>query len=254
MQYLGDVWVNWFEGEENGYNVCEFHEWRKDDTIELLDQVPLLKIESTLFHLIENDLQDLPAALLEDVHNKSYIRKNNQRNQIEYCFVATDGERIIAVDTMGYRIPVRKSRLIPRQEQAVFEKMKTEETKRYDYEPGMQSKKFHILSPEPRLMQGLTRRERRLKQLLFMALDQLYTTGNTAEMRYWYTEWVPKKYFEIQTMDFDTAWRKLYDEVKHGWSARHENICEHLIKGQPYFENIWETEHGKRVNEQQNHG
>ncbi|HEX6923002.1 MAG TPA: DUF3603 domain-containing protein, partial [Bacillales bacterium] len=31
MQYLGDVWVNWFEGEENGYNVCDFHEWRKDD-------------------------------------------------------------------------------------------------------------------------------------------------------------------------------------------------------------------------------
>lgn len=254
MQYLGDVWVNWFEGEENGYNVCEFHEWRKDDTIELLDQVPLLKIDAALFHLIENDLQDLPAALLEDVHNKSYIRKNNQRNQIEYCFVATDGERIIAVDTMGYRIPVRKSRLIPRQEQAVFEKMKNEETKYYDYEAGMQSKKFHILSPDPRWMRGLTRRERRLKQLLFMALDQLYTTGNTAEMRYWYTEWVPKKYFEIQTMDFDTAWHKLYDEIKHGWSERHEDICEHLIKGQPYFENIWETEHGKRVNEQQNHG
>ena len=24
MLYLHDVWVNWFEGEENGYNVCHF--------------------------------------------------------------------------------------------------------------------------------------------------------------------------------------------------------------------------------------
>ncbi|MCT4572190.1 DUF3603 domain-containing protein, partial [Bacillus thuringiensis] len=48
MLYLHDVWVNWFEGEENGYNVCHFYEWRKDDTIELLDQVPLLKVDATL--------------------------------------------------------------------------------------------------------------------------------------------------------------------------------------------------------------
>lgn len=24
MLYLHDVWVNWFEGEENGYSVCYF--------------------------------------------------------------------------------------------------------------------------------------------------------------------------------------------------------------------------------------
>ena len=35
MLFLHDVWVNWFEGEENGYNVCHFHEWRKEDTVEL---------------------------------------------------------------------------------------------------------------------------------------------------------------------------------------------------------------------------
>ena len=51
MMYLHDVWVNWFEGEENGYNVCYFHEWRKDDSVELLDQVPLLKIDPVLYYL-----------------------------------------------------------------------------------------------------------------------------------------------------------------------------------------------------------
>lgn len=252
MQYLGDVWVNWFEGEENGYNVCEFHEWRKDDTIELLDQVPVLKIESPLLYVIENDLQELPGALLNDIHNKSYIRKNNQRKPIEYCFIATDGERILAVDTMGYHIPVRKSRLIPRQEQTVFDKVKNENVLRYEYETD-HGKEFHILSPAPRLMHGLTRRERQMKQLLLMALDQLYASGNTAEVRYWYTEWVPKKYFDIQEMDFETAWHALYEEVQQGWSGHHEDICRRIVKGQPYFENLWELENGTRVNEQQNH-
>lgn len=250
MQYMGDVWVNWFEGEENGYNVCAFHEWRKDDFIELLDQVPVLKMESTLFDQIENDLSELPEALLQDVHNKSYIRKDNQRKVIEYGFVATDGEKIIAVDTMGYKIPVRKSRLVPRQEQSLFEKIKQESTQHYGYGEDQRVKEYHILSPDPRWMRGLTRRERQLKQLLFMALDQLYASGSTAEVRYWYTEWVPKKYFEIQAMDFETAWKQLYDEAKQGWSEHHYEICRRLVKGQPYFENIWELETDKSANKQ----
>ena len=69
MLYLHDVWVNWFEGEENGYNVCHFYEWRKDDTIELLDQVPLLKVDGTLYHYIENEFFVFVQKMLEDVMN-----------------------------------------------------------------------------------------------------------------------------------------------------------------------------------------
>jgi hypothetical protein len=119
MLYLHDVWVNWFEGEENGYNVCHFHEWRKDDGVELLDQAPLLKVEPILFNYIENDLSELPQQLLDDIFQKAYLRKNHERVQLEYCFVVTDGVGILAVDTIGYSIPIRKSRLIPRQEQLV---------------------------------------------------------------------------------------------------------------------------------------
>ena len=124
MLYLHDVWVNWFEGEENGYNVCYFHEWRKDDGVELLDQVPLLKIDTVLFNYIENDLAELPQQLLDDIYQKAFLRKNHERSQLEYCFVVSDGKGILAVDTIGYSIPIRKSRLIPRQEQLAFEMWK----------------------------------------------------------------------------------------------------------------------------------
>jgi Protein of unknown function (DUF3603) len=248
MLYLRDVWVNWFEGEENGYNVCEFHEWRKDDYIELLDQVPIIKIESTLFHYIENDLNDLPDALLEEVHQKAYVRKNNQRVQLEHCFIITDEKKSLIVDTMGYRIPIRKSRLIPRQEQLVFEMAEQTETKVYAFSAKQMSKEYHILSPNPDSMRGLTRKERQLKQLLFMALDQLHSTKNVAEMRYWCTEWMPEQYGKIQRMDFDEAWDALYCELKSGWSKQHLDMCERLVKGQPYFEKIWELENGTHVN------
>jgi hypothetical protein len=248
MLYLHDVWVNWFEGEENGYNVCHFHEWRKDDGVELLDQVPLLKVEPLLFDYIENDLSELPQQLLDDIYQKAYLRKNHERIQMDYCFVVTDGTGILAVDTIGYNIPIRKSRLIPRQEQLVYEMISQHEAKTYHFYSQPKTKDFHILSPEPDLMRGLTRKERQLKQLLFMALDQLLTSNNQAEVRYWYTEWCPEQYSTIQEMNFEEAWEQLFEETKYGWSKRHETFCENLIKGQPFFEKLWEMEHGPKVN------
>jgi hypothetical protein len=248
MLYLHDVWVNWFEGEENGYNVCQFHEWRKDDVVELLDQVPLIKVEPILFNYIENDLSELPQQLLDDIFQKAYLRKNHERVQLDYCFVVTDGEGILAVDTIGYNIPIRKSRLIPRQEQLVFEMTSTHEANRFYFSHATQVKDFHILSPEPRLMKGLTRKERQLKQILFMALDQLHTSNNEAEVRYWFTEWCPEQYSTIQALNFEQAWEQLFEETKGGWSKKHETFCENLIKGQPFFEKLWEMEHGPKVN------
>jgi hypothetical protein len=248
MLYLHDVWVNWFEGEENGYNVCHFHEWRKDDGVELLDQVPLLKIEPILFNYIENDLSELPQQLLDDIYQKAYLRKNHERVQLDYCFVVTDGTGILAIDTIGYTIPIRKSRLIPRQEQLVYEMISQHEAKKYHFYGQPKTKDFHILSPEPELMNGLTRKERQLKQLLFMALDQLLSSNNEAEVRYWFTEWCPEKYSTIQELNFEEAWEQLFEEAKYGWSKRHETFCENLIKGQPFFEKLWEMEHGPKVN------
>ncbi|OZM58252.1 hypothetical protein CIB95_01385 [Lottiidibacillus patelloidae] len=248
MLYLHDVWVNWFEGEENGYNVCEFHEWRKTDSIELLDQVPILKIDRCLFNYIENDLAEIPQALLDDIYQKAYARKNHQRIQLEYCFLITDGIGILAVDTMGYRLPIRKSRIIPRQAQLVYDM--TENADPVDYydfqEEGL--REYHILSPAPDTMAGLTRKERQLKQLLFMALDQLYSAENIAEVRYWYTEWKPEKYAESQTMNAEDMWNELYNDVQKGWSAKHDAYCRSIIKGQPFFEKLWQFEQEERVN------
>ncbi|MBS4188877.1 YjbA family protein [Bacillus sp. FJAT-49705] len=248
MLYLHDVWVNWFEGEENGYNVCHFHEWRKDDGVELLDQVPLLKIDPILFNYIENDLSELPQQLLDDIFQKAYLRKNHERVQMEYCFVVSDGKGILAVDTIGYNIPIRKSRLIPRQEQLAYEMLENHEAVYYTYNDQKGLKDFHILAPAPELMHGLTRKERQLKQLMFMALDQLYSSKNVAEVRYWYTEWSPEFYTEIQQMDIEEAWLQLFEKSKYGWTSKHEQFCENLIKGQPFFEKLWEMEHGPKVN------
>ncbi|WP_053220366.1 YjbA family protein [Virgibacillus senegalensis] len=249
MLYLHDVWVNWFEGEENGYNVCAFHEWRKEDGIELLDQVPVLYIDDMLYHYIENDLQDLPKSMLEAVYQRAYLRKNQERIPLEYACVITNGQSILAIDTMGYHLPVRKSRLIPRQERLVYDLIDGTSRLEFSFSPEQKEKEYHILSLPPDSVLGLTRKERQLKQLLMMALDQLEGTKNLSEVRYWLTEWNPERYSQIRQMDFEEAWKALYEGVSAGWSSSHEELCAKLIKGQPFFEKMYELEQNQ---EQQN--
>lgn len=71
----------------------------------------------------------------------------------------------------------------------VYEMVENVQAEKYEFQVEEMEKEHHILSPSPFIMNGLTRKERQLKQLLFMALDQLHTTKNTAEIRYWFTEW-----------------------------------------------------------------
>ncbi|SDZ00874.1 Protein of unknown function [Evansella caseinilytica] len=245
MLHMRDVWVNWFEGEENGYNVCEFFEWRKEDRIELLDQVAVVKIPDNLFDYVENTLLELPEELLADVYKQSFVRRKSQRVELEYCFLATDGKRALVVDTLGYHTPVRKSRMVPRQEQQLLELAASEHTREYYMDYLDCEKQYHILSPEPLLMNGLIRKERQLKQLLFMALDQVHKGADVAELRYWYTEWAPDKYEKIQDMNFDEVWSGLYNDIKHGWTRKHEEYCYTMIKGQPFFEKLWEIQQGE---------
>jgi Protein of unknown function (DUF3603). len=247
MEIISDIWVNWFEGEENGYNVCEFHEWRKHDFIELLDQVPFVKVEKPFLDSIENNLLDLPEDFLTSIRNKSMISKNNQREIIEYCFIVSDGMTCLAADTLGYRIPVRKSRLIPRQENILLDRAAAMTAAHFTLPEVPEKKGQNLLSLNPGLMIGLTRRERQMKQLLFMALDHLQSDGGVEELRYWHTEWYPERYQMSRSMDPEQAFSDMVADMKQGWSDKHEGICERMIKGHPYFEKIWELEHGPKV-------
>lgn len=242
MLYLHDVWVNWFEGEENGYSVCPFHEWRKEDGIELLDQVPLLYISEELFNYIENDMSELPKSLLDMICRRAYVRKGHERTVLDFACVATDGNDIITFDTIGYQVPIRKSRLIPRQEQLVFDMIKTTKPESFAFDENVSEKEYHMLSMSPELIHGLTRRERQLKQVLMIALDQLRTANNPEELRYWLTEWDPKQYPFLRYMDKEKVWETLYEGVKFGWSNSQEELCAKMIKGQPFLERMWELE------------
>jgi hypothetical protein len=242
--YLHDVWVNWFESEENGYQVAMYHEWRKEDKIELIDQTPLLYITEDLFNYIENGLNEIPENLLDLIYKRSYTRHGQNRNMIEYACVLTDGTEILAIDTIGYSIPVRKSRLIPRQEQLVYDMIEKTKQESFGFTAFDELEEYHLLSMSKEEVIGLTRREREIKYILILALDQLKSNGNSEEIRYWLTEWNPKLYPNVKYLTREQAWEKLYEGIREGYGKNHEEFCSKIIRGQPYLEKMWNAENG----------
>lgn len=245
MLYLYDVWVNWFEGEEKGYDVCHYHEWRKDDQIEVLDQVPFLYITDELYNYIENSLNRLPCRQLKLIHKRAYIRKGQKRHQLDYACIVSNGKHVLAIDTVGYDTPLKKSRLIPRQEKQAFELIKRAKRFSFNFTVEENNDENNIVSLDERYMIGLTRRERQLKKLMMMVLDQLRTSNNVEELRYWLTEWKPEAFSAIKTMTGEQVWHTLYNGVIKGWGHKHEALCAQMIKGQPFLEQIWEKEQPK---------
>ncbi|SDC28746.1 Protein of unknown function [Pelagirhabdus alkalitolerans] len=235
MESIQDVWVNWFEGEEYGYNVCHFHEWRPSDRIELIDRIPILHMKPSLFTMIENSLNDLPQELLKKIKNQTI----KSQKPVQYAAIVSDAQSVLAFDTLGYSYPIKKSRLTPVQEKKVLKRVKKSPvfTINHWLNPFTQHDQSITLPTE--LMIGLTRRERELKRLTLLALDQLKKDEHSKEVHYWLTEWEPERYSTIMELPFRKAWSRLYDHISKGWSVDHEMFCLALIEGEPLFEEMY---------------
>lgn len=252
MHYLYDIWVNWFEGEEKGYNVFHYHEWRKEDGIEMLDQIPVLYITDSLFDYIENSLQPLPQSLIQSIYKKTYARKGYGRRVIQYACIVTDGKDVLAFDTLGYDRPFRKSRLIPRQESQIHS-MYTKLKRRNDPLPkGQVSKeKQGIWDFREEEIIGLTRRERSLKKILFICLEQLRRITNKEEMSYWLSEWKGENVLLHKTsLSIESMWQELYEEMLEGWTASHEQFLRQVVQKYPILKELWKKEQHDYVNEE----
>jgi len=253
MLYLHDVWVNFIDGNTKGYDIPEFHEWRKTDTVELLDQAPLIYVESEFYDFVLNGEFSLPKELLSAINGKAYKRKNGDRIKIPYAAVITDGVRVLVFDTAGAEYPVKKSKLIPRQYQLVLEmiegtgvtKLEVPEVKEYVWD----SVAGLITDIEDIHMIGLTRREREMKQILMVSLGHLSYSENITEVRYWYTELFPGSVIDIITEDWsiDKMVLDMHDHLSEGWDEQHIDFGTKLTRYTKIRENDWKELHAARV-------
>jgi hypothetical protein len=244
--YAYDMWVNWVDGMCKGYNVPEYHEWDKSDEVELMVQLPILHVTAELFEHIENGFDPLPKEMLTEIYRRSARASDGEEVKVDYAAVITDGERFLAFDTDGENVPNYKSRLMPKQEREVDARIQFTDPKDYGFEPieyaADKTLAGKILNIQPVHMVGLTRREKRMKEILMDCLFQLSCSDNIEEVRYWFTDlfWGMKDDIVIESMTIEEMVYDMTDYLQEGWDEQHEEFGTSIAK---YFDNyigLWE--------------
>ncbi|WP_310877005.1 DUF3603 family protein [Priestia megaterium] len=244
QSYIANVDINWVMNESNGYNVPEFHEWMKEEEHTRYSSLPIVKVTKELFDHIENTLEYVPEQLLKDIENKAEYFLNYQRKIEQYAFIITTGANTLAVGTNGLKVPMKKSRLEPKQGFDVIEKSHALEVVEYEFKK--KERIYSYLSLEPSALIGLIRKERHKKQVLFAALDDLRyaEVKNVEKLKYLWGEYSDAP-LKKKNYTYDGLLNKLGEEMKQGWSERHDRVAKVLTKHDPYLNELY-TAYDKR--------
>lgn len=244
MLYVYDVWVNWTEVEECEFKIPHFHEWRKSDVVEIMDQIPLIVTTEKVYEYITNGLNSLPHELLDLVFYKAHKRYNNRKKALEYAFIVSDGVRAMAINTQGFDFPYCKSRLIPRQERLVLDLVNKEDMYNYEIdEKRLENKEIEDLK-NPKYYIGLSRKERDMKDILFLFLSNLEKSDDKHEILYWLSEWdveIYKKSLDLEKEEII----KLFEDVRVGWTGKHEELCKRIAESNSIYKINFELIMGK---------
>lgn len=248
---IQDVWINWSDGEDKRNRLPEYFEWKEEDKPHNFVQMPVVLIDSELLSFIEEECKELPRDLLKLIEGQARnlnpatkrVRKEN------YAAVLTDGERILAIYTEGSKKPTLKSRLIPRQDNIVRKLVEDEDVAEIKWEkPEVKKPKGDgsliqsILEVNPLDVIGLTRKERELREILIENVFRLSCSDNDSEIMYWYVELFPEQYGtkEIKNMTRDDMLKDIFDTIKTGWTSRHLEFGNNLVKYYDDSKDLWD--------------
>lgn len=249
-----DLWVNWVDGDDKRSKIPEYFEWEQSDTIGQFDEIPVVKVDGELLSFIELECKVLPRDLLDLVVGlaRTLNPATKRVRKVNYAAVLTNGERALAIFTEGTTRPTLKSRLIPRQEQLAIESvedMQAAEIVWGNQEPEVQANNLqddnlfqYILSVDPNDTVGLTRKERELREILIETVFRVGCSENDKEIMYWYVELFPENYGtkEFTSMTREDMLRDIFTTVKVGWSDRHFEFGNNLVKYYGDSKGLWD--------------
>lgn len=224
MPYMHDVWLNWSEGAEYESDIPHFFEWKKDDGILLYDQLLAFKVEKEFFDYLVDNILPLPEGFVESVRDKAYYKTNSQKYRTT-AFIVYDNERVVAVECNDEMYPIRKSRLIPRQDRLVEEILEFSEPIQVEF-PEVED----LLRDEIKVTTiGLTRTEKEKKQALMTILHEAIYLKSDTQLKYWYSEFNYSGRTNIEGLDSEEMAHLILNEVKLGWGQNHEDLLRVML-------------------------
>ena len=191
MNYIYDIVLNFTDYD----NYLEFYEWDKSDSFTYIEKIPIYKINT----LQMKDIMSYRIKINKDLLSKVFNKTITSNSKIEYSFLVTDMERVIALMFDEDGLLIKKSSLLIDEEDAVIEEVLDAYNDVVDYSVEGNSSKISFF----------TRREKEIKNFLINRINYLYDNGNYDEISYLYYEILD------EDVSIDKKYKMLVNEIEN---------------------------------------
>ncbi|QZA70382.1 hypothetical protein 278BB001_236 [Bacillus phage 278BB001] len=241
--FVENVITVWVPGNTPAHLIPKSFEWTPKDDSSLFEEVPVVLVSKTAMDSVEHTLATLPDDLMEAIAGDAVVSDDDMDEGFDPSFAAilTDKNRSIIVVAEDEGLIVRKGRIDPATDYEVASKVAMyDDLKEFDWDINVEKKEAKektalekFVTPPEEVFIGITRRERKMKELLMNAVFDMGCKGNVEEIKYWISEMAPSSNTsdELKNMDVDSLLQYLYDAIKQGWTEEHEVLGDGITKG-----------------------
>ena len=197
MNYIYDLVLNFRE------EYLDFYEWEREDSILFINKIPIIRVNNIQYDEIIKNRIKFSKELLFLLKNKT----STDKGLIKYSLLITDGDSVIGLKLNDEGIVEMISKLLYDEELAVIEEIIDMPIDTINYEIIQEYSKELLL----------TRKERRIKNILLKEIKSLYDKNEYEEIDYLYKEIFndSKNYLE----EYDI----LMDEINNNFNDKY--IC-----------------------------
>lgn len=205
MTYIYDVLLNFTDQN----NPLEFFEWHKDDTLEHIKRIPLIKVSSlTLNEFMKYNIQ-VDKNLLDRIKETTIMYRKTK--DLDYALLLSDTNRVVAFEFNKKGEVISRSNLLLDEEEEIIEESYDEKEEQLSY------KKLNKLSQD----NFLTRTERTHQNYLLKEIEFLYKEKHKEKLQYLYEEIYSK-----DNLTLEEKYLKLKNDIKQKYTNKFEQLYE----------------------------
>lgn len=205
MTYIYDVLLNFTE-EERPY---EFYEWEKNDLIEHIKRIPLLRVSTkTLNDILKTNITISQDELCK-IENKTLSYRNT--DNLKYAMLITDLSKIIALEFNDQGSIIARSNLLLNEEEEIIEEAYDTEEINLNYQKGKKINS-HIF---------ITRAEKKKQNYLIKEIMYLFKEKQYDKLKYLY-----KEMYKKDNLSIEKKYEKLINDLENNYNSKHNNLYE----------------------------
>lgn len=208
MCYVYDLVLNF------NNDLYEFYEWKKDDVIYHIKRINLVKVDSSTYNDILDNIVVFSDDITLSIFNKCEYFYNGNFLTIPYAFLITDSYRVMGILLNDDGKVIKYSSLLLDEEEYVLDNSSKLANIKLNYK----------IIKDRNKNEFKTRLEKHIIRYIKKDLINDYKRKNISKLKYLYYE-----YFNKTSDDINTIYAELMEELDKDINEKHYNLY-NLIK------------------------